>query len=192
VVSRLVERKGIGNVIEAVRSLHDVELLVAGGPPADELGTDPEAVRLLALAEDLGVSDRVRLLGGVPRTELPSLFRSADVVACCPWYEQFGMVAVEAMACGVPVVASAVGGLAETVQDGVTGLHVPPRQPARIATAVAALLADPERRRCMGAAGVSRARRYGWDRIAAETLELGRSLVATARPVGRAASGASR
>jgi glycosyltransferase involved in cell wall biosynthesis len=137
------------------------------------------------------VAGRVRLLGGVERAALPALLRSADVVACCPWYEQFGMVAVEAMACGVPVVVSAVGGLAETVQDGVTGVHVPPRRPDRIADAMTELLDDPERRRCMGAAGVSRAQRYGWDRIAAETLEVGRSLVSTA-PGRPAASGVAR
>ena len=188
VVSRLVERKGIGNVIEAVRSLPQVELLIAGGPPADSLRNDAEARRLLALIDELEVGDRVRLLGGVARPDLPALLRSADVVACCPWYEQFGMVAVEAMACGVPVVASHVGGLAETVQDGVTGLHVPPRRPDRIADAVARLVADPERRRRMGAAGVSRARRYGWDRIAAETLELGMALAADARPSRRVSS----
>lgn len=191
VVSRMVERKGIGNVIEALAGVPDAELLVAGGPPPEALADDPEARRLRALADSVGVSGRVRLLGGVDRAELPALLRSADVVACCPWYEQFGMVAVEAMACGVPVVASAVGGLAETVQDGVTGLHVPPRRPDRIATAVAELLAEPERRRRMGAAGVSRARRYGWDRIAVETLEVGRALVAQAAPRA-AASGAAR
>ena len=180
VVSRMVERKGIGNVIEALAGVPDVELLVAGGPLPDALADDPEARRLQALADRAGVAGRVRLLGGVERAVLPALLRSADVVACCPWYEQFGMVAVEAMACGVPVVASAVGGLAETVQDGVTGVHVPPRRPDRIAGAVAELLADPERRRRMGAAGVSRARRYGWDRVAGETLEVGQALVTRA------------
>jgi D-inositol-3-phosphate glycosyltransferase len=191
VVGRMVERKGIGNVIEALAGVPGAELVVAGGPAPDALWNDPEARRLRALAERVGVSDRVRLLGGVDRAALPALLRSADVVACCPWYEQFGMVAVEAMACGVPVVASAVGGLAETVQDGVTGLHVPPRRPDRIAAAVAELMADPERRRRMGAAGVARARRYGWDRIATEALEVGLGLVA-GTPDRAAASGAAR
>jgi glycosyltransferase involved in cell wall biosynthesis len=80
------------------------------------------------------------------------------------------MVALEAMACGVPVVASAVGGLAETVVDGSTGLLVEPRSPAAIAAALRTLLADGERREAMGRAGRARAHRYGWDRIAAETL----------------------
>ena len=93
------------------------------------------------------------------------------------------------MACGVPPVASDVGGLGESVQDGVTGLLVPARRPDRIADAVTRLLTDTARRRRMGSAGVLRARRYGWDRIASETLELGRTLADAARAPDRAASG---
>ncbi len=99
--------------------------------------------------------------------------RSADVVVATPWYEPFGIVAVEAMACGVPVVASAVGGMIDTVVDGVTGLHVPPRDPEALAAALKALLADRARRRALGQAGARRVRaRYGWDRLAAATFEV--------------------
>jgi glycogen synthase len=85
------------------------------------------------------------------------------------------------MACGVPVVASAVGGLVDTVVDGVTGVHVPPRRPRLLAEAVAGLLADPARRAALGAAGARRARRrYGWDRIAGSTLEVYAGLAAGA------------
>jgi glycosyltransferase involved in cell wall biosynthesis len=171
-VSRLVERKGIGNVIEAVAMLPGVELVIAGGPPTALVDDDPEAARFAALARELGVADRVELIGGVAREHVPALMRSADVVACCPWYEPFGMVAVEAMACGVPVVASRVGGLAETVLDGVTGIHVPARSPHRIASALAKLLADADLRAGMGRAGARRARRYGWSRIACETYDV--------------------
>jgi D-inositol-3-phosphate glycosyltransferase len=173
VVSRLVERKGIGDVVTALARLPGVELVVAGGPPAGELGRDPEARRLAAVAERVGVADRVRLLGRVGRSDLPALYRSADLVVNVPWYEPFGIVPLEAMACGVPVVVSAVGGLVDSVVDGVTGVHVPPRRPALLADAVAGLLADPARRAALGAAGARRARRrYGWARIAGSTLEV--------------------
>jgi len=171
VVSRLVARKGIGNVIAAVARVPDVELVIAGGPPEAMLDDDAEARRFLELARELGVDDRVELLGSVGRDDVPPLLRSADIVACCPWYEPFGLVAVEAMACGVPVLASGVGGLVETVVDGVTGLHVMARRPDAIAAAVSWLLADEQRRIRMGRAGVQRAQRYGWDRIARETLD---------------------
>jgi glycosyltransferase involved in cell wall biosynthesis len=181
VVSRLVERKGIGNVIAAIAALPDVELLIAGGPPAGFVDDDLEARRFLELADRLGVADRTVLLGAVPRYEIPALLRSADVVACCPWYEPFGMVALEAMACGVPVVASAVGGLAETVADGSTGLLVQPRSPEAIAAALGVLLNDHGRRAAMGRAGRARAQRYGWERIAEETLAICGQVVAARR-----------
>ncbi|HEX2064897.1 MAG TPA: glycosyltransferase, partial [Acidimicrobiales bacterium] len=129
VVSRLVERKGVGNVITALAGVPDTELVVAGGPDAGNLRSDPEARRLQALARQAGVADRVHLRGMVERSELPALLRSADLVVCVPWYEPFGIVPLEAMACGVPVVATAVGGQLDTVEDGFTGLLVPPREP---------------------------------------------------------------
>jgi len=170
VVSRLVERKGIGNVIQALQDVPDTELLIAGGPPEPMIDDDPEVARFRAVADRAGVADRVTFLGAVQRADVPTLMRSADAVACCPWYEPFGLVAVEAMACGVPVVVSAVGGLAETVLDGITGLHVPPRSPAAIAGALGRLLADPGRAARMGRSGARRSQRFGWDRIAGETL----------------------
>jgi glycosyltransferase involved in cell wall biosynthesis len=171
VVSRLVERKGVGTAITALAKIPDTELVVAGGPPADELDHDPSARRLLDLARDSGVADRVRLLGRVTQAELPPLLRSADVVVCVPWYEPFGIVPLEAMACGVPVVASAVGGLVDTVVHGVTGLLVPPRDPAAVVRAVHALFADDRRRLEYGAAGWRRvASRYTWQKVVDRTL----------------------
>jgi glycosyltransferase involved in cell wall biosynthesis/phosphoheptose isomerase len=172
-IGRLVQRKGIGNVIEALAGLPDTELLVAGGPPRQELAADPEARRLRAVAERCGVDARVELCGRVARPDLPALMRSADAVVCAPWYEPFGIVPLEAMACGVPVVASAVGGMIDTVVDGVTGVHVPPRDPERLAGALRRLLDDPERRAAYGRAGVRRARRlYDWERVATATLDV--------------------
>ena len=101
---------------------------------------------------------------------IAALCRSADAVVCVPWYEPFGLVALEAMACGVPVVASAVGGLVDTVVDGATGVMVPPRRPDDLGAALRGLLADADRRRALGDAGARRARqRYGWQTIARET-----------------------
>jgi glycosyltransferase involved in cell wall biosynthesis len=190
VVTRLVERKGVAEVIRAVATLDGVELLVAGGPRREELGSDPEARRLRELASALGIGARFHLLGRLDRREVPALIRSADAVACCPWYEPFGIVPLEAMACGVPVVGSAVGGLLDTVLDGVTGVLVPPRQPQAIAEALAPLLADAPLRARYGAAGAVRAHvGYGWDRVAAATASSYRALRAAAarRMVGPAA-----
>ena len=167
---RLVERKGLGDMLHALVALPDAELHVAGGPDVSQLALDPEAERLRALARRLGVEDRLVLRGRTSREDMPRLLRSADVVVCAPWYEPFGMVPLEAMACGRPVVATAVGGQIDSVADGVTGILVPPRDPAALADALSALLADPERRDALGRAGIRRVRRlYGFDTIAAAT-----------------------
>jgi D-inositol-3-phosphate glycosyltransferase len=173
VVTRLVERKGVGDVVAALPRLPGVELVVAGGGEAARLGDDPEARRLTALADEFGVRDRVELRGRVEREEVAPLLRSADVVVCSPWYEPFGIVPLEAMACGRPVVASTVGGLIDTVVEGVTGLHVPPRRPDRLAEAIGRLLEDDALRVRLGAAGAERARaRYTWTRVADSTLDV--------------------
>ncbi len=163
-VGRLVERKGFADLIRALRLVPHAELVIVGGPPEAELARDPEAVRLRAVAVACGVADRTRLLGAVPREDMPRWYRSADVLACSPWYEPFGLTALEGMACGVPVVASAVGGLVDTVVDGESGTLVPARDPAALATALQDLLVDPVRRLSYATAGVDRARqRYSWD-----------------------------
>lgn len=170
---RLVERKGIGNVISALESVPECELVVAGGPSREALETDPEARRLRALADRHGVGDRVVLLGRVGRDDLPALLRSADALVTVPWYEPFGITPLEAMACGVPVVASAVGGLIDTVVDGVTGRHVPPRDPVRLASVLRDVLADEDGRAEQGRAGVLRTRQlYDWDRVALATRDV--------------------
>lgn len=188
-VSRLVERKGIDTVISAMTDLPDTELLIAGGPSRARLRTDPEASRLSRVARDAGVSDRVQFLGQVPQAALPALYSSSDAVVCTPWYEPFGMVPVEAMACGVPAVVSAVGGLTDTVVDGHTGLHVPPQDPAALARAIRGLLDDEARRAHMGRCAVERARaRYGWATIAGETVRA-YDATASARNRGRRSVG---
>ncbi|HJR40144.1 MAG TPA: glycosyltransferase [Nocardioidaceae bacterium] len=179
VIGRLVERKGVGNVIEALARLPGVHLDIAGGPSPDALSADPEVSRLRALADELGVSERVHFLGSVARPDVPALMCAADVVVAVPWYEPFGIVPVEAMACGRPVVGSAVGGLLDTVVPGVTGELVPPRRPDLVAAAVRDLLADPARRAAYGRAGQARAAEtYQWRQVAADTEDVYASVAA--------------
>jgi D-inositol-3-phosphate glycosyltransferase len=185
-VGRLVERKGVDDIIRALPLVPDTELLVAGGPDAAALDADPEVTRLRGLADRHRVADRVRFLGRIGREDVPAMLRSADVVVCVPWYEPFGIVPLEAMACGVPVVASAVGGLTDSVVDGTTGTLVPPRRPDVLAHELRDLLGNPTRREAFGVAGVDRARsRYTWERIAAETESVYANVLAKTRPVLR-------
>lgn len=171
VVGRLVPRKGVDDVITAVAGIEDAELVIAGGGDKASLAEDPEVRRLRAHAAALGVSDRIDWRGSVPRPQVPALLRSADAVVCAPWYEPFGIVPVEAAACGVPVVATAVGGMLDSVVHGVTGVHVPSRNPDAIGAALHDLLADPTARTRMGAVAARHARRrFGWDRVAGRTL----------------------
>jgi glycosyltransferase involved in cell wall biosynthesis len=170
VLGRLVERKGQDDAVRALHAVPDAELVVVGGPSADAVDADPEVRRLRAIAAEAGVGDRLVFAGAVARSDVPAWVRSADIVLAVPWYEPFGITPLEAMACGRPVVATAVGGLVDTVVDGVTGDLVPPRDPQRLGEVLAALLADDERRAAYGAAGVKRARaRYRWDRVVADT-----------------------
>jgi D-inositol-3-phosphate glycosyltransferase len=179
VVSRLVARKGIDDVIAALPRLPGTELLVAGGPPAARLAGDAEARRLTDLARHLGVGDRLHLLGAVPHDGVPSLLRSADLVACVPWYEPFGIVPVEAMACGIPVIGSAVGGLLDTVDDRRTGILVPPHDSEAVAAAAARLLGNPSLRVHMGAEAVARVKQeYTWIQVAWSTLGVYQRLAA--------------
>lgn len=182
-IGRLVKRKGVGQVVRALgvlaeRGADDVELAIVGGAGPDE----PEARRLLSLAGELGVADRVRLIGQVTREDMPAMLRTADVVVATPWYEPFGIVPLEAMACGVPLVVSSVGGLIDSVVHGVTGLHVPPRDPEAIADALQSLFADVPRMRELGRNGRERMEgRYSWDRIASDTARSYRATIARAR-----------
>ncbi|MFC0041543.1 glycosyltransferase [Actinomadura rayongensis] len=191
-IGRLVPRKGVATIVEALAQVPDAELVIAGGPAAGGLDTDPEAQRLAALAERSNVADRVVFLGAVPHDQVPALMRAADVIVSAPWYEPFGIVPVEAMACGTPIVASAVGGHLDTVLDGTTGLLVPPRDPAALAARLRTLLADEHRRTALGHTGAAHARaRFCWSEIAARTEAAYTELIAgrVARPAYALAQG---
>jgi glycosyltransferase involved in cell wall biosynthesis len=184
VLGRLVERKGQEDAVRALAAVPSAELVVVGGPPPDAIDDDPEVRRLRAVAADVGVADRLVFTGSVARADVPAWVRSADVVLAVPWYEPFGITPLEAMACGRPVVATAVGGLVDSVVDGVTGDLVPARDPERLGEVLAALLADGERRAAYGAAGARRVRaRYRWSRVVADTEAVYRQVLAGARRV---------
>jgi glycosyltransferase involved in cell wall biosynthesis len=172
VAGDLAPQDGIDDLIIALTVVSGTELVVAGGPARRLLTGNAEYERLRALAARYAVTDRVSLIGRVPRPEMPALIRSADVVACPQRRASFGVVALEAMACGVPVVASAVGGLADSVVHQVTGLLVPPRNPSLLARALRALLGDELRRQELGAAGHDRVTmRYAWDRVVLDVVQ---------------------
>ncbi len=172
-VGRFLGRRGFDDLIQAMAYVPEAELVVVGGPDRDRLDDDPDVQALRAVATGAGVRDRLRFLGAVVPDRMPELYRSADLVACTPGYEPFGLVPLEAMACGVPVVATAVGGMKDTVIDGVTGVLVPPGDVRAIGGAIRELLGDEIRLMAYGSAGVDRIRsRYSWERTAAELLRV--------------------
>ncbi|MFF0315915.1 glycosyltransferase [Micromonospora sp. NPDC005252] len=182
-VGRLVERKGFQTVVRAMALVPDAECVVVGGPPEGLLETDPYARRLRALAESCGVADRVHLVGAVPREEMGRWYRSADLLVAAPWYEPFGLTPLEAMACGVPVVGTAVGGIRDTVVDGTTGDLVPARDPQALAAAIQRLLDDRIRRFRYATAARERARsRYSWEATAERLAEVYGEVAAVRRP----------
>jgi D-inositol-3-phosphate glycosyltransferase len=166
--AELVWRNGLHQMIAALSTLDDTELVIAG-----RLDDASEATRLRALAAEFGVAGRVVFAGEVASSAQPALLRSADVVVCGPWCDRPEALALEAMACGAAVVATAVGGLADAVVHGVTGRHVPPRDPGALTRTLHALLADDTERYEFGVAGRDRVcARYSWDRIASDTLHM--------------------
>lgn len=188
-VGRLQPLKQPDLAVRAIRELivRDPELgerltlLVIGGP-SGRGGVQPDA--LVRLAGQLGVGRALRLGGTVPHDRLPVYYRAADVVIVPSRTESFGLVAVEAAACGTPVVAADVGGLRTTVRDGATGFLVPGFEPARFAGALGRILADRALAGAMGTAGAHFALRFDWRRAAGGLLdvyeELAEELVAAA------------
>lgn len=176
---RLVTLTGLGDpeqdslttLLRALDTVPDAELLVAGGPPRAELAANPAHQRLTKLADSLGVSGRVAFTGRIGRAALPPLLRSADLFVAAPDCDLAGIATVEAMACGTPVVAPAVGGQVDAVVDGATGVLVPPGRPDLLAQRIRQLLAHPMLLEGFSVAAADRARhRYSWERIAHETL----------------------
>ncbi len=167
---REYEHESLVTLLRALSLVPGAELIIAGGPDRAELPADPEYHRLAALAETLDVTGRVLFTGQLRRSALPPLLRSADLFLSMSGFDPSGTACVEAMACGTPVVATAVGAQADAVVDGTTGIMVPPGRPALLAQRLRQVLAHPMLLEAFGVAAADRARsRYSWDRIAHET-----------------------
>jgi D-inositol-3-phosphate glycosyltransferase len=178
-VGRIEPLKGLDVLIEAIGIMRKNEVLsdnpfclaiIGGDPEESEVQSNIEISRIKALTEQFGLTDLVTFLGRRSQDSLPYYYSAAEAVVVPSQYESFGMVALEAMACGKPVVASQIGGLAYLVQDGITGFTVPVDEPIELADRLTSLLQDPNLRDQMGKQAVQVARDYAWDKIATKLL----------------------
>ena len=172
-VGRLERLKGVEIAIHALalladRAHPDLRLLVLGEDSRD--GDESEKERLKEIASSLGVRDRVDFLGSVVHHELPYFYAAADACIMPSYSESFGLVGLEAQACGCPVVASDVPGLRSVVRDGVSGYLIDGNDPAAYADRIGRLLADPELKQHMGRHASMLAQRFSWTRTA-DSLE---------------------
>lgn len=194
-VGRMVPRKGVRNVVRAIAKLRTcttdpVRLLVVGGATSDpDPVATPEIGELQRLAAELGISDLLHFSGQRQPDELRYYYGAGDVAVTTPWYEPFGLTPLEAMACGRPVIGSAVGGITFTIEDGETGFTVPPRDPGALANRLAYLREHPHQRRSMGRTARKRVEQhFSWPRVAWRTALAYRTLLAAERVVQRPGS----
>ena len=165
------EQDALNILLRALSKIPGAELVVAGGPPRDGLKSDLSYRKLAKLSDSLDLAGRVFFAGQVGRSALPPLLRSADLLVDINEHEPSAITSIQAMACGTPVVASAVGAQVDAVVDGTTGILVEPGRPALLAQRIRQLLAHPMMLEAFSVAATDRARsRYSWDRIAHETL----------------------
>jgi D-inositol-3-phosphate glycosyltransferase len=176
-VGRIEPLKGIDTLIEAITLVRHQDVIVClavigGDPDASSHSNSAEMERLQALRERAGAMDLVTFLGKRGQDTLPYYYSAAEAVVVPSLYESFGMVALEAMACGTPVVASEVGGLAFLVQDGVTGFTVPVNDPSALADRLLHIITDPELKDTLGGQAAELAQDYDWHLIAERVLRL--------------------
>jgi D-inositol-3-phosphate glycosyltransferase len=174
-VGRIQPLKGLDLAVQALAEIDDAVLWAVGGPSGADGPAELERVQ--KLAGDLGVADRLLILPPRPHHELADYYRAADVCLVPSLTESFGLVALEAAACGTPVVAASVGGLRSIVVDGETGFLVEGRDPLEWATAVALLLDDRELAASMGARASAGSGRWSWGMTAARLRRLCSDLV---------------
>jgi D-inositol-3-phosphate glycosyltransferase len=185
-VGRIEPLKGLDILINAVAQLgeeSDFYVLIVGG----DRRSRQQVSRLQEMASDLGIGERVCFLGAVDHEQLPLYYNAADVCVVPSYYESFGLVALEAMACGTPVVASRVGGLTGTVRDGETGYLISWRCPEPFAERLELLLGNETLRRRFGEAAREAVAHYRWANVAEAAVGLYRELLGEASPQAGAA-----
>lgn len=195
---RIEPLKGIDTLLQAMAliqqrrpaAVENVCVAIIGGDPwSDDL--DDEMARLQALRHDLDIHDLVTFLGSKDQDVLPYYYAAAETVVMPSHYESFGLVALEAMAMGTPVIASEVGGLAFLVRDGETGFHVPSRDPEALAEKIYRLLSDEDCRQALGQNAHAYARQFAWPIIVERMLRLYENTWLGVRyPAGEAGAGA--
>jgi D-inositol-3-phosphate glycosyltransferase len=179
-VGRIEPLKGLETLLRALAQLRDrgvcqcrqLALSIVGGEPDDPAARNVEMARIKALREELGLEGMVTFLGKQDQDTLPDYYAAADAVVMPSHYESFGMVALEAMACGTPVIASEVGGLAFLVKDGETGFHVPDRDPEALADRICTIITNPLLRARMGGQAAEYAQSYDWRVIADRIVDV--------------------
>jgi D-inositol-3-phosphate glycosyltransferase len=185
-VGRIEPLKGVDTLIRAIAHMRTTGVtdqyphylaVIGGTPAADEQEMDTEMARLQRLSHQLGLQDLVLFLGKRAQSSLPYYYSAAEVLIMPSHYESFGMVALEAMACGTPVVASQVGGLAFLIQDGVTGFVVPGGDHLALSERLTQLLRQPELRARLGKQAAAYASAYGWEKITSRVIDLYNEMV---------------
>jgi D-inositol-3-phosphate glycosyltransferase len=191
-VGRIEPLKGIETLFQAVALLRDrgvcecatMVVAIVGGDSGDNPGMEnAEMERLKALRQQLGIADMVTFLGARDQDALPDYYAAAEAVIMPSHYESFGMVALEAMACGTPVIASEVGGLAFLVRDGETGFHVPDRDPEVLAERICEIITDQLLREELGEQAAQHARNYAWPVIADKIVAVYDSVLRLGAPI---------
>ncbi|HXW43144.1 MAG TPA: glycosyltransferase [Streptosporangiaceae bacterium] len=174
---------GLPAVLHAIARVPGTELVIVGGPNAKHLPRTGPMRELAQLATDLRIRSRVKFAGEVGTADLARLLRSADLMVSAAPYEPTGTAAIQAMACGTPVIASAVGAHRDAVIDGTTGLLIAPEHPAMLIQRLRKLLSTPALLDAYGIAAADRARsRYSWERIGRETAAAYERCLPTAAP----------
>jgi D-inositol-3-phosphate glycosyltransferase len=188
-VGRIEPLKGVDTLIQAMscvqlREERPVHLAIIGGDPAaSPQEMSAEMARLQKLCDDLAVGQTVVFLGKRDQDKLPYYYSAAELLVMPSHYESFGMVALEAMACGTPVIASEVGGLAYLVRDGETGFTIPDQEPEALCEKIAWLLSDHELHTTMSQRAVEYAQHYAWEKIAKQIVEVYQNLLVEKQPV---------